>query len=123
MTFKDEIKKTITSCGNPVKIYSKNKCVKGYCLFKQISKTKEQYYEQIEPNSVGQIVCSTYSVWLVSNSKISSMEYIVCNEKKYDVIFKKYRKETGCFELIVFKRSYQSESIWNFKKNNWNNSK
>lgn len=111
MTFKDEIKKTITSCGNPVKIYSKNKCVKGYCLFKQISKTKEQYYEQIEPNSVGQIVCSTYSVWLVSNSKISSMEYIVCNEKKYDVIFKKYRKETGCFELIVFKRSYQSESI------------
>ena len=111
MTFKEEIKKTIKSCGELVKIYSKNKCVKGYCLFKQIAKTKEQYFEQIEPDSIGQVICSTYSVWLISENKINSMDYIVCNEKKYEITHKKYRKETGCFELIVVKRSYQSESV------------
>ena len=105
MTFKEEIKKTIISCKNYVEIFSKGKKYKGYGLFKKITKNLKQYFGVREPNEIGQVLTSTYSIWLVSDDIFEEIEYLIFNNKKYSKLYQKYRDETGCFEIIAIKRS------------------
>ena len=105
MNFKKEIEKNIKFYGKKVTIVSKEKNYKGHCLFNRIYKNKEQYYNITEPDEIGLINCCKYAVWLVSSDKLKDIDSLICNDKKYDVIYEKYIDETGCFELIVVEGS------------------
>ena len=118
MNFKEDIKKTIVLSGEKVEVFSNNKCFVGYCLFNKISKNLEEYYEVEEPEEIGQTLKCYYSVWLVSDEKFSKIDYITHKNEKFEKLYEKFREETGCFELVVLKRSWKIESIWSFKKHN-----
>ncbi len=105
MTFKEEIKNTMLSNASKVTLYSNNKPYDGYCLFQQISKTTEEYYNAKTPDKIGQVLCITYSVWCICLSKIKNIDFIIYDDKKYETIYSKYRKETGCFEMIVSEKT------------------
>ena len=122
MMFKDEIRKTIILHGNLVKIFSSGRYHKGYCLFKQLTKKLEKYYDIYEEKEIGFNPFSSYYVWLICLEKIKNIEHIVHKNKKYHKIFEKFRGETGCFELIV-RKECENESVWNFKENCGNNAK
>ena len=97
MTFKEEIKNTIMSNGDKVTLYYNNKPYEGYCLFQQISKTTQEYYNAQTPQEIGQVLCLTFSVWCILLSKIKNIDSIICDDQKYETIYSKFRKETGCF--------------------------
>lgn len=105
MNFKDEIKKTIISSGEKVEIFSNGKRYFAHCLFNKISKNLEQYYNEPEPEEIGQTLKCFYSVWLVSNKKLDGIDYIIRQNEKYEKLYEKFREETGCFELVVAQRS------------------
>ena len=101
MNFKKEIEKNIKFYGKKVTIVSKEKNHKGHCLFDRMCKNKEQYFNIHEPDEIGLVKCCKYSVWLISSNKLQNIDYIICDDKNYYVIYEKYRNETGCFELVV----------------------
>ncbi len=105
MNFKEEIRQNIVSYGKCVNVYSNKEIYPGHGIFNQIAKNKEQYYNAYEPEEIGMVDYCIFSVWLVISKKIKNINHIVCNNKKYDVIYEKFREETGCFELIVVERS------------------
>ena len=103
--FKEEIRKNIIYYGKKITIYSNKNVYDGYCLFNKVVKNNELYSDATQPNEIGQVCCGIYSVWLVSFHKFKTIDYIVYNNTKYDTIFGKFKKETGCFEVFVAERS------------------
>ena len=101
---KEYIKQSIMEYGKKIEIHNKNQKFKAYGLLNNYNKSHEQYFNTPKPHKIGQIKKCEYKLWFVCFEKFDDIDYIVYDDKKLTVLFKLFRKETGCFEAIVYEK-------------------
>ncbi|MDE5600291.1 MAG: hypothetical protein K2I60_01600 [Oscillospiraceae bacterium] len=100
MNPRNEMKRTMRTFGQPVKIISKERVVDGAGIFQRIFK-KSCEYSTSEITKVGKVAENKYSLWLYDYEKVSSVDKVIFKDKNYEVLSGDYDAQIGCWRLIV----------------------
>ena len=100
MNIRAEMKRTMKAFGEPVKIISHGKIVKGAGIFRKAFKK----FEELKTNTVseiGNIPENKYCLWIYDYERVDLIEKVICDQKTYSVISGDYDAQIGCWRLIV----------------------